>query len=95
MNSSRRDPNQRPTNSSVRPKISGGRTERIHVGGVEERDAGVRGGIHDRERGLLVALISERHRAEAQPRHLEAGAAETNVLHATTIQKALLGDVLC
>ena len=95
MKSSRREPIHRPITSSVRPNDLGRCAERIDVGGVEERDARLGGGIHDRERRLVVALVSERHRAEAQPRHLEAGAAEANVFHGATIQRTSPGDVLC
>ena len=57
--------------------------ERIHVGGVEERDAALGGPIHDRDGSRFVALEPERHRAETDARNLEAGAAESNVLHRT------------
>ena len=55
--------------------------ERIDVGGVEERDARVGGVVEDRARRVLVDLQAEGHRAEADARHLEAGAAEPYVLH--------------
>ena len=57
--------------------------ERIHVGGVEEGDAALGGPIHDRDGSRFVALEPERHRPETDARNLEAGAAESNVLHRT------------
>ena len=39
------------------------------------------GAVEDRHRGLLVALQSEGHRPEAEPRDLQAGAAEAGVVH--------------
>ena len=59
--------------------------ERIHVGGVEERDAALGGPIHDRDGSRFVALEPERHRPETDARDLEAGAAESNVLHAAIL----------
>lgn len=56
--------------------------DRVHVGGVEERDAGLDGGIHDGEGRVAIALAGKRHRAEREARHLKPGAAEASVLHA-------------
>jgi len=58
-------------------------SEGIDVGGVEKRDARIGGGVQDRDTRRLVALIAERHRSEAEPRHLEAGTAETNMFQMT------------
>jgi len=55
--------------------------ERIHVGGVEERDAALGGPVHDRDGSRFVALEPEGHRPEADARDLEAGPAESYVLH--------------
>ena len=59
--------------------------ERIDVGGVEEVDAALDGAVEDGERRLLVALIAEGHRAEAERRDLQAGAAERAGVHAGLI----------
>ena len=59
--------------------------ERIHVGGVEEGDATLRGPVEDRDRRLLVALETEGHRAEAEARDLQAGTAELHVSHASIV----------
>ena len=67
---------------------AGGRevaAERVHVGGVEEGDALLVGVIEDGARAVLVDLESEGHGAEADPRDLEPGAAETNVLHGAVL----------
>ncbi len=55
--------------------------ERIRIGGVEERDALVGRCVEDGEAAGLVDLEAERHRAEADAGDVEAGAAETYVLH--------------
>ncbi len=53
----------------------------VHVGRVEEVDAGLVGGVHDREGVLLGGLRAEVHRAEAQSADRQAGAAQVGVLH--------------
>ena len=55
--------------------------QRIGVGGVEEVDAALGGVVQDRDRCRLVALQAERHRAEAEPRDLQAGTAKTRMFH--------------
>ena len=82
-NWSRRPWSQRPTISSVRPTVVRVAAERIHVGGVEERDAALGGPSRIATDVGFVALEPERHRPEADARDLEAGAAESNVLHRT------------
>ena len=69
-------------------------TERVDVGGVEERDAGFEGGVHDRERRLVVALEPERHRAEAQRRDPKSGAPERHVSHLPHRTRALRAESL-
>ena len=60
-------------------RLTGG----VHVGGVDEVDAGVEGGVDDADRVvvILVAPGAEHHRAEAELRDLDAGASERAVLH--------------
>src|SRR5262249_39498656 len=49
----------------------------VDVGGVEEVDAELERTIHDDEAVALARERTEVHRAETEPAHLEAGAAET------------------
>src|SRR5882757_8124219 len=58
----------------------------VDVGGIEEGDAGLSGGIHDPVGNSFVGLTTERRGAEAQSRDGEAGGPECRVL-----QVALLG----
>lgn len=60
----------------------------VHVRLAEEGDAALVRCAHDRTGGCLVDLASEGHRAEAEPRHLESGAAESGVLHGRTLPMA-------
>ena len=62
--------------------ISSERPPRVHVGGVDEVPAALDEQIELRMRGLLVALVAERHRAQALRGHDRAGAAQVAVLHA-------------
>ena len=59
--------------------------QRVHVGGVDEGDALLEGGVEDGERRVVVTLEAEGHGAEAEPGHDEAGAAEVGVLHGVTV----------
>jgi hypothetical protein len=54
----------------------------VLIGGVEEVDAGVAAGADHRRRRALVGIAAERHRAEAQLRHLHAARAENPIFHA-------------
>ena len=63
--------------------------ERVHVGRVEEGDALLVGVIEDRARAVLVDLEAEGHGAEADAGDLEAGAAETNVLHGAVLSLSI------
>src|SRR3954451_25494186 len=72
--------------------LAAGGTERIGVGRVEERDARIGSGVHDRERGLVVTLIAESHRAEAQAGDLQSRAPEANVFHLPTIQRTVWNE---
>jgi len=66
------------------------RATRVDVGGVEERDAALDRGAHDRLGGVLVEdpgavrVVAEAHHAEADPRDAQAGATEVDVLHVTS-----------
>ena len=57
----------------MRPWRGAVAAEGIHVGRVEEVDAPFAGPVEDGDRGFLVALKTERHGPEAEPRHLESG----------------------
>jgi hypothetical protein len=55
----------------------------VHVGGVDDVDAPVEGGVDD-PRALVVVGIAhgaEHHRPQAVGAHLDAGAAENAVVH--------------
>ena len=56
-------------------------TERVHVGGVDERDAKVARVIEDRARARFVDLQSKGHRAQTNAGDVEPGAAQASVLH--------------
>src|SRR5713101_8853642 len=58
-----------------------GAAQRIDVGRVEKGDPARRCAIENGDRGGLVALQPERHRAETETRHLQSGAAEADVAH--------------
>ena len=55
----------------------------VHVGSVDEVDAGFERTMHDAHAVVVVgvAVLPEHHRAEAQPADRDAGAAECRVLH--------------
>ena len=55
--------------------------QRVDVGRVEEGDPACRGAVEDGDRCGLIALQPEGHRAEAEARDGQAGAAETGVAH--------------
>jgi len=57
----------------------------VDVGGVEEVDAVVVGGVHDRVGVGFVGLLTEVHGAEAEPRDLQTGTTEVGVLHVSTL----------
>jgi len=67
---------------SPRGQIS---AQRVGVGRVEEVDTAFGGAVENDPRGRLIALQSERHRAQAQPRDLQAGAAKSGVFHTRTL----------
>jgi hypothetical protein len=58
-----------------------GAAERIDVGGVEEGDAALGRVVENGARRRLVALQPEGHRAQAQARDRQPGAAEPDVAH--------------
>ena len=53
----------------------------VDVGGVEEGNAGLDGGVHDLVGNRLVGLMTECRGAEAQSRNGETGGPESRVLH--------------
>src|SRR5262249_23269574 len=55
---------------------------------IDEVDARLEGVAHDLLRGLLVGLAAEHHRAQAQGRYLQAGAAETAILHGRLLRES-------
>ena len=63
------------------------RPARVGVGRVEEGDAALDGGPHDRLGPVLVehpgpvAVVAEAHHPEAHPGHPQTGATEIHVLH--------------
>ena len=59
--------------------------ERVGVRGVDEVDAAFGRAVEDRPRGRFVALQTERHRSQAQPGDLQAGSAESGVIHGRTL----------
>jgi len=60
----------------------------VGVGAIDEVDARLEGVAHDLLRGLLVGLAAEHHRAQAQGRYLQAGAAETAILHGRLLRES-------
>ena len=60
-----------------------GAAQRIDVGRVEEGDSPGGRAVEDGDRGGLVALQPEGHRAETEAGDLEAGAAEADMAHGT------------
>src|SRR5690606_1062696 len=64
-------------------------TIRIHIGGVEEIDAGFDGELKKRTRVVgiqnprmqAIARVAETHATETQARNFEAGAAQRDVIH--------------
>ena len=73
---------RRPPASAL-PTISSDSPARVDVGGVDEVDPGVEGGVDDPDRLVVIRLSpgAEHHRAEAQLADLNAGAAEGAELH--------------
>jgi hypothetical protein len=53
----------------------------VDVGGIEEGNAGLDGGVHDLMGNRFVGLMTERRGAEAQSRDGKAGGPECRVLH--------------
>src|SRR6476620_3305880 len=53
----------------------------VDVGGIEEGDACIDGGVHDLLGNRFVGLMTERRGAEAQSRNGETGGPESRVLH--------------
>ena len=74
-----------PAADDLLARTAGVGADRIHVGGVEERDAHISCRIHDGEARRFVTLEAERHRAEAEPGDLQAGPAQSNMIHARTV----------
>ena len=69
----------RPTVSSAMPYpffMSGDLRAAVDVGGVEEVDARIDGGVHDRETGRFVHGVAEVHGPEADPADQQTGAAQ-------------------
>src|SRR5207247_773462 len=54
---------------------------RVDVGGVDEGDTSLSGAIEDGERRSLIALMAKGHRAKANLRYFQAGAAESMRFH--------------
>ena len=68
-----------------------GLTEGVHVGGVDEVDAGIDGGMDDAD-GVVVVRVaegSEHHRPEAEGADLEAGPSEGAVFHSANLPMRL------
>ena len=61
-----------------------GLTRRVDVGGIDEVDAGVEGGVDDRHAVVLVLVAPgpEHHRPEAQRADGHSGSSQRSVLHA-------------
>jgi hypothetical protein len=53
----------------------------VDVGGVEEVDARIDRGVHDRETGCFVHCVAEVHGAEADPADQQTGTAQVPVGH--------------
>ena len=53
----------------------------VDVGGVEEVDARIDGGVHDRETGRFVHRVAEVHGAETDPADQQTGTAQVPVGH--------------
>src|SRR3954469_14334557 len=70
------------------------RAARVDVGGVEERDAALDGAADDRLRGGLVedpgavGVVAVAHHPEAHARDVEAGAAESDLIHRESLPQA-------
>jgi len=58
----------------------------VDVGGVDEVDAGVQGGVEDLVRGGLVGDVAEVHGPEREPADPEPGAPEVRVLHGGSLR---------
>jgi len=58
-----------------------GHRDRVDICGVDEVDTALSGGVHDLERGLLVALITKGHCPEADLSHLKPSAPQPLDLH--------------
>jgi len=67
--------------ASQRPMISSERPPEYNVGSVDEVPAALDEQVQLRMGGLLVALVAERHRAEASRRHDRPRAAQGAVFH--------------
>src|ERR1039457_3914763 len=76
---------QRPRISSVTPLVLRSPPRGLGVGGVEEVDTALGGPVEDGDRRFLIALQAEGHRPQAQPGYLQAGPAESGVLHDRTL----------
>src|ERR1017187_9630020 len=77
-----------PNRQSGRPQepmIIGSSGWGVGVGGVEEVDPALGGPVQDGDRRSLIALQAEGHRPQAQPGDLQAGPAESGVLHDRTL----------
>ena len=57
----------------------------VDVGGIEEVNAVLTGGIHDSVGSGLLGLWTEVHCPQAQPGDLEAGPAQMGVLHGNVL----------
>ena len=58
----------------------------VHVGGVPKVDAQIKGVIHDFVRIFFGRLRAEVHGSQTQTRNLQAGSAQTGVLHIASLQ---------
>src|SRR5450830_937100 len=70
-----------PDNLLGAPGGFGRAPEGVDVGCIEEGHAPGGRPVHDRDRGLLIALEAEGHRTETETRDLQAGPAQALVLH--------------
>ena len=53
----------------------------VHIGGVDEVDAGVQGSVHDIDALRFRGRAAEVHGAQAQGRHPDAGPAQSAIVH--------------
>ena len=64
----------------------------VHVGGVEEVDAGVDTAIDDLVRARLIERLAQRHGAEAEAGDVEVGVGESATIHGWMISPGARRD---